>query len=86
MDKFFYEDADGQLCLDMYSIMSSFEHRQRQNVLRDINKSITLNIRGNFSREKELKKLIYFAKYHNRKVGRDGMNFPELSIDIREFE
>jgi len=80
MDKFFYEDSDGRCCFDIYSVLPVFPNRK--DFLTDINKGITLNIRHNFNNKKELAKLEYFAKYHNRKVGREGMNFPHLSINI----
>ncbi len=80
MDRFFYEDEDGRLCFDIYSVLPVSPNPQ--DFLTDINKGVTLNIRNNSNNEKELTKLRYFAKYHNRKVGRDGMNFPQLSINI----
>jgi hypothetical protein len=80
MDEFFYKDDDDRLCFDIYSVLPKFPNRQ--DALTHINKGLTLNIRSNTKNEKELKKLIHFAKYHNRKVGRDGMNFPQLSINI----
>lgn len=84
MDEFFYkDDDDGRYCFDIYSILQIMDNRQ--NVLTDINKGLTLNMESNISNIKELTKLIYFAKYHNRKIGSDGLNFPELSINIDKF-
>jgi hypothetical protein len=83
MDKFFYKDDDGRYCFDMYSILQMMDNRQ--NVLSDINKGLSLNMESNMSNKKELAKLIYFAKYHNRRVVSHSLNFPELSINIDKF-
>ncbi len=83
IDKFFYKDDDGRYCFDMYSILQIMDNSQ--NVLTDINKGLLLNMESNTSNKKELTKLIYFAKYHNRKVGSDGLNFPALSMNIDKF-
>jgi hypothetical protein len=83
MDKFFYKDEDGRYCFDIYSILQIMDNRQ--NVLTDINKGITLNIESNSDNNKELIKLIYFVKYHNKKVSSDELNFPDLVINIDKF-
>lgn len=84
MDKFFYKDDDGRYCFDIYSILQIMDNRQ--NVLTHISKGLTLNMESNSNNKKELTKLVYFAKYHNRKIGSDGLNFPDLTIDIDKFE
>ncbi len=84
MDKFFYKDDDGHYCFDMYSILQIMDNSQ--NVLTDINKGLLLNMESNTRNKKELAKLIYFAKYHNRKVCSDSLNFPALSMNIDKFE
>ena len=83
MKKFFYKDDDGRLCFDIYSLLPTL--RNPQDVLSDIKEGVTLNIESNSTDEERLPKLIYFAKYHNRKVGKNGMNFPQLSININDF-
>lgn len=83
MDKFFYKDDDGRYCFDMYSILQIMDNRQ--NVLTHINTGLLLNMESNMSNKKELAKLIYFAKYHNRRVVSDDLYFPHLSMNIDKF-
>ncbi|MGB7575653.1 MAG: hypothetical protein WBN53_17535, partial [Thermodesulfobacteriota bacterium] len=83
MDQFFYKDDDGRYCFDIYSILEIMDNRQ--DVLTDINRGLTLNMGSNTHNIRELTKLVYFAKYHNRKIGSDGLNLPELSINIDGF-
>jgi len=47
---------------------------------------LTLNLETSRNKQNHLKKLIYFAKYHNKKVDRDNLNFEQLSIDVRKYE
>ncbi len=84
IEKYFYKDEDGHYCFDMYSIFRVIDNTQ--NVLTDINKGLTLNMESNLNNKKDLKKLIYFARYHNRQVSSDRLNFPDMSIDIGRFE
>jgi hypothetical protein len=83
LDKFFYKDDDECYCFDSYSILQMMDNRR--DVLIDINMGLSLNMESNMSNKKELAKLIYFAKYHNRKICASGLNFPELSINIDKF-
>lgn len=83
MDKFFYKDDDGRYCFDMYSILQIMDNSQ--NVLTHINTGLLLNMENNMSNIKELAKLIYFAKYHNRRVVSNGLYFPHLSMNIDKF-
>jgi hypothetical protein len=83
MNKSFYKDDDGSYCLDIYSFLETMGNIK--NILTDINKGLILNMESNTSNIKELSKLIYFAKYHNRKIGSNGLKFPELSINIDKF-
>lgn len=83
IDKFFYRDQDGHYCFNIYSIFNTIDP---QHVLTDINKGLTLNMESNSGNDKELKKLLYFARYHNGQVSSDNLNFPDLAIDIGRFE
>lgn len=83
MDKFFYKDDDGRYCFDIYSISNIWQDKQA--VLTDIRKGLILNMLDNASNERELAKLMYFAKYHNRQVSKDVLNYPQLTIDLSRF-
>jgi hypothetical protein len=84
MGRFFYKDADEKECFDIYAFLQHDELSQK--VLQKIENSLTLNLETSRNKENDLKKLIYFAKYHNKKVDRDNLNFEQLSIDVRKYE
>jgi hypothetical protein len=84
MERFFYEDANEKKCFDIYAFLQHDDLSQE--VLKEIKKGVTLNLENSLKKESQLKKLIYFAKYHNRKVDRDNLNFDQLSIDVRKYE
>ena len=86
MNKSFYKDEYGRYCFDIYSILDIMDNKQKQNFLTDINKGLTLNMEDNIADQKKLSKLIYFARYHNSKVSGEGLNLPNLVIDIAKFE
>lgn len=84
IDKRFYIDPDGLHCLDIYSVFGAIGNTQ--DFLTDIKKGLiqNLNYNLNLNNKKELGKIIYFAKYHNRQVG--NLNFPELALNIDKYE
>lgn len=84
INKFFYKDQEGYYCFDIYSVLHVIGNTH--DVLTDINKGITLNMETNLGNKKELSKLIYFAKYHNKQVNSDRLNFPDLALDIAKFK
>jgi hypothetical protein len=86
MDKFFYKDEYGLDCFDIYSIFGVFDKRKIIQTLTEIRESLIYHMEKNFTDKDILSKLIYFAKYHNRKVSSDGLNFPDLAINVNEFE
>ena len=45
--------------------------------------SVQLDMKNNYNNKKKLAKLIYFAKYHNRKISIDDLNCPDLAINTK---
>ncbi|MDD5772249.1 MAG: hypothetical protein PHX78_02125 [bacterium] len=84
LNKSFFKDIDGNSCFDFYSILNYIN--LPQNKLSEIQKNVTYNLNKHIDKLKELSKLIYFAKYHNRKVSKDELNFEDLAIDLKKFE
>jgi hypothetical protein len=85
---FFYKDDD-YYCMDIYNIFFAFSSGRwdrREEFLTHLENGIELAIEKNLNRAKELDKLIYFAKYHNRKVICAKVNLPHLTLDTEKFE
>ncbi|MGO9138135.1 MAG: hypothetical protein ACLQBC_10775 [Syntrophales bacterium] len=78
LERSFYVDSDGFVCLDLYSHLQNDNHSKE--VLIEIRKGIESNWKKNKSDEKIASKLRYFADYHNRKISEDYLKFNELSI------
>jgi hypothetical protein len=87
--RFFYRDDD-YYCLDVYEIYFSIPIERwgasREKFLTPIKKGIELAMDRNFNRRKELSRLIYYAKFHNRKVCSARVNLPHLAFDIEKYE
>jgi len=93
IDKFFYTDEAGLYCFDIYSILSDCDKQQIIQTLTKIRDGLNYHLERNFKdkdKEKEyekvLSKLMYFAKYHNRKIIDGTLNFPDLVIDINKYK
>jgi len=84
MDKFFYNDIGGCYCFDIYSKLHILPDIPQ--VLTGIRTAVMLNMESNAGDKEVLSKLIYYAKYHNQKVSKDGFNVPASVIDIGKFE
>ncbi|MDO8723761.1 MAG: hypothetical protein Q7J31_16260 [Syntrophales bacterium] len=65
IDEFTFKDPQGKLCLDLYNIFRACFADKAKAVLRDIKRAITLNLADSSSDLNALKKLRYFAKFHN---------------------
>jgi len=85
IQKFFYKEEDGYYCLDIYSALRNWGENKKR-ILADIREGITLNLESNFNNDRELGKLIYFARYHNRKVTSTEVNLTHLVFDISKYE
>jgi hypothetical protein len=84
IDKFFYKDEDGYYCFDIYSAQRYWSDKER--TLTDIKEGVTLSMEHNFNNVRELDKLLYFARYHNRKVNSAEVNLPHLTFNISKYE
>lgn len=85
INKLFYKDEDGYYCLDIYSAVSYWGDN-KEKTLANIQEGITLNLENNFNNGIELGKLLYFAKYHNRKIINFEANLSHLAFDISKYE
>ncbi|MBI5099780.1 MAG: hypothetical protein HZB30_11140 [Nitrospirae bacterium] len=83
--KFFYEDEDGYYCLNIYTALRIWGDL-KEDLLTHVKEGIKLCIESNFNNVKELGKLIYFAKYHNKWVTSAEVNFPHLTFDVEKYE
>ena len=81
-DQFFYKDESGDCCFDWYGGLMSFPEDTRVQILREIRDRVTLNADNSASNEKALRNLIHFGAYHNGKVTRSPLYYPDLSIDL----
>jgi hypothetical protein len=82
--KHLYKDDDGCKCFDFYSFLQHDE--QSQDCLKNIQQGLMANMRFSFEDPHALKKLVSFAKYHNRKICKDQLDFEQLAVDIGPFE
>lgn len=85
MDKFFYKDDDGFNCFDIYSSLSVFNEQRIIQTMTEIKEALQYHIEKNSEDTEVLSKLIYFARYHNRKISTGGLNLPDLCIDMNTF-
>lgn len=83
MDMFSYDDEDKKKCFDICAFLQCDELSKE--VLQDIKNSLTLNLKTSHDKN-VLNKLIYFAKYHNKKVKKVGFNSENQLIDISNYE
>ncbi|MDY7034240.1 MAG: hypothetical protein SVY10_20335 [Thermodesulfobacteriota bacterium] len=81
---YFYRDKDKRNCFDFYCFLRHDTHSQ--SVLTDIRKGVLDQLKIDKDDNESLEKSIYFVEYHNRKVSRDELAFPELAIDIEKFK
>lgn len=83
---FCYNDSDGEKCFEIYAFLRHDEFSCK--VLRDIKNGVTRNLEANLNKRdlKAINKLVYFARYHNKKISRDELNFENLSINVSKFE
>lgn len=83
----FYKDDD-YCCLDIYNIYFDMDRKwnRKESNLTHIKNGIELSMEKHFRSVKELAKMIYFAKYHNRKVISAKVNLPHLAFDIEKYE
>ena len=82
--KHLYKDDDGCKCFDFYSFLQHDE--QSQDCLKNIQQGLMANMRFSFEDPHALKKLVSFAKYHNRKICKDQLDFEQLAVDFGPFE
>ena len=82
LNNFFFVDASGKRCFDIYAVFISDEHSRT--VLSDIKEGVSRNMFENRENERVLGKLIYFAKFHNEKVHRLG--FDDLAFNLTPVE
>lgn len=81
ISNFFYDD-EGEKCLDIYA---HFERiASYRSVLEEIKKGLSLNLLQNREKKSALAKLLYFVKFHNRRVIRLGLD--DLAINISKIE
>lgn len=84
---FFYNDSDGEKCFETYAFLRRND-KLSNTILRDIKNGVVLNLETNLNKQdlNAITKLVYFAKYHNKKISRHELNFEDLSIDVSKFE
>ncbi len=80
---FFYKDEYGDYCFDWYAGLTDPPKQLRR--IKDI---VTLNASSisKSSDKKALRKVVYFARYHNRKVSESSFNCSDLIIDVSVFD
>jgi len=82
LPNFIFVDSSGKMCLDIYGI---FENEERSPImLSEIKEGVQRNIVSSRSDKGALRKLIEFAKYHNKKVLEFG--FKDVAIDLSKVE
>lgn len=84
INDYFYKDVDGKICFDFYCFLKY--DAKSKNVLIDIKKAVTANIKRNCDISEALDKLKYFVDYHNSKVSKGGQDFNDLVIEIDAFK
>jgi hypothetical protein len=82
LKKFFFVDKSGEKCLDMYAF---FENNPRSSIfLSDLKEAISRNMFANRENRDALRKLLYFARYHNRRV--QELGFGDSAINLGQAE
>ncbi len=81
-----YEDFDEIYCIHIYSFLKSDteEDSNPERILIDIKNRISANILFNKNDARALKKLNYFAKYHNNYLKENGYQNSDLYISVEE--
>ena len=81
-----YEDFDEELCIHIYSFLESDTEKDSnpEIILKDIKNGISANILFNKDDARALKKLNYFANYHNNYLKENAFQNSELYIKVEE--
>ena len=85
-DQFFYKDESGDHCFDWYAGVVQLPLEMRRTMLKQIGKALLGNALNNRSDREVMSKLIYFIKYHNRKVSDSAVQCPDAAIDLAPLE
>ena len=83
-DAYFYIDKDKRTCFEFYCFLRHDIHSR--SVLIDIRNGMLDQLESNKGDSEALAKGMYFAEYHNRKVGKGELGLEELAIDLEKFE